>query len=463
MTQLLPLPIQTMCAELAERAQLGQMAEDFDPAGSFIKRTIRGCQYWYFRSAMAQGSRPEKYVGPDSPELEQRIARHRVEKTGYKERRGLVSALIRSGLRGPDARTGRILEALAKAGVFRMRAVVVGTAAYQTYPGLIGARLPAADAMTDDLDLAQFHGISIAIGDAVDVPFLDILRRVDPDFQPLTPVFAPGRASRFALGDRYRVDILTPMQGPSDASLVELPALKADTQPLRFLDFLIYQEIQAVSLWGAGIPINVPAPERYALHKLLVSHLRLATPESQAKAATDIPQAGDLITVLAAQRPYEIRDIWEELTSRGRKWRRLGGGRLAGPGNRFINGARGDRAGRRLAAGPRSARGAASGRGRQRVLQQTRHRHRPHASGHGRDRPSHRRRRLKCHVADKPPVRQPVNANIDHCRAGLDPVGRHHFRPANRGNQDIGPAALSGQVERPGMRDRHRRVRRQQQ
>jgi hypothetical protein len=74
MSQPLPLPIQTMYAELAERAQLGQMAEEVDPAGNFIKRAIRGRQYWYFRSPMTEGSRPEKYTGPDSPELADKIA-----------------------------------------------------------------------------------------------------------------------------------------------------------------------------------------------------------------------------------------------------------------------------------------------------------------------------------------------------------------------------------------------------
>jgi len=312
-----------MYAELAERAQLGQMAEAFDPGGSFIKRTIRGHQFWYFRSPMTEGSRPEKYVGPDSPDLTEKIARHRTEKSGYKERRTLVSALIRSGLRGPDARTGRILEALAKAGVFRLRAVVVGTAAYQSYSGLIGARLPNTNAMTDDLDLAQFRGISLAVEDTVEIPFLDILRGVDPEFQPVPSTFAPDHPTRFALGDRYRVDILTPMQGPSDDAPVALPALKADAQPLRFLDFLIYREVQAVALWGAGIPINVPAPERYALHKLLVSRLRLSSGESQAKAAKDIRQAAELISVLSTQRPYELRDMWEELNARGPRWRQL--------------------------------------------------------------------------------------------------------------------------------------------
>jgi hypothetical protein len=323
MAQPLPLPIQTMYAELAERAQPGQMAEEFDPAGSFIKRTIRGGQYWYFRSPMTEGSRPEKYAGPDSPELADRIARHRTEKSGHKDRRALVSALIRSGLRGPDARTGRILEALAKAGVFRLRTVVVGTAAYQTYPGLIGARLSTTNAMTDDLDLAQFGGISLAVEDTVEIPFLDILRGVDPDFQPVPSIFSPNHPTRFALGDHYRVEILTPMQGPSDDTPVGLPALKTNAQPLRFLDFLIDREVQAVALWGAGIPINVPAPERYALHKLLVSRLRLSTGESQAKATKDMRQAGELISVLSTQRPYELRDMWEELIGRGPRWRQL--------------------------------------------------------------------------------------------------------------------------------------------
>jgi hypothetical protein len=323
MLQPLPLPIQTIYAELSERAQLGQMAQDFDPTGQFIKRTQRGRDYWYFRSATHQGARHDKYVGPASPELDHRIARHRIEKSDYKERRTMVAALTRSGLRGPDATTGRILEALADAGVFRMRAVVVGTVAFQSYPGLIGAKLSMTNVMTDDLDLAQFRAISIAVGDQVELPFLDILRGVDADFRSLAPVFALGRASRFALGDRYRVDVLTPMQGPPDDSLVALPAPKADAQPLRFLDFLIYQEVQAVALWGAGIPINVPAPERFALHKLLVSRLRLATSESQAKATKDIRQAGELIAALADRRPYELRDTWEELVGRGPRWRRL--------------------------------------------------------------------------------------------------------------------------------------------
>jgi hypothetical protein len=119
------------------------------------------------------------------------------------------------------------------------------------------------------------------------------------------------------------VDILTPNRGPDLADPAPLPALKTDAIPLRFLDFLTYQEVQAVALYGPGVPINVPAPERHALHKLLVSRLRIAANESQTKSRKDLRQAGELIAALVQRRPYEIKDLWEELTGRGPKWRLL--------------------------------------------------------------------------------------------------------------------------------------------
>ncbi|MEQ9248312.1 MAG: GSU2403 family nucleotidyltransferase fold protein, partial [Nitratireductor sp.] len=93
-----------------------------------------------------------------------------------------------------------------------------------------------------------------------------------------------------------------------------------DGQPLRFLDFLIHDEVRAVALHGDGILVNVPAPERFAIHKLLLSRLRLETAESQAKAEKDLRQAVELMDILIEQRPYELRDLWQEAWDRGPKW-----------------------------------------------------------------------------------------------------------------------------------------------
>ena len=67
--------------------------------------------------------------------------------------------------------------------------------------------------------------------------------------------------------------------------------------------------------------MKVPAPERFALHKLIVSRLRIDTATSQAKARKDLAQAAILLQALAQDRPYELADAWQELLGRGPSWR----------------------------------------------------------------------------------------------------------------------------------------------
>jgi hypothetical protein len=52
-----------------------------------------------------------------------------------------VRALIGAGMPRPDRATGRIIEALARFGVFPDHAVLIGEAAHQTYGGVLGMRL----------------------------------------------------------------------------------------------------------------------------------------------------------------------------------------------------------------------------------------------------------------------------------------------------------------------------------
>lgn len=175
----------------------------------------------------------------------------------------------------------------------------------------------------------QFRTISLAVEDQVEAPFLQVLRSVEPTAEAVTETFSTGMTWRYAIGDKYRVEVLTPNRGPDSNALVRPPALQTDAKPLRHLDYLIYREVQAVSLYGAGVAINVPAPERYCLHKLIVSRRRSNISESQAKARKDRQQASELILALSEQRPYELRDAREELQERGPKWRQLASEALA--------------------------------------------------------------------------------------------------------------------------------------
>lgn len=312
-----PLVLQTTYSELLERCSAAAFAASF-PSGGFIPKTVNGRRYWYFQSRSENG-RKQSYVGPETPELLEQIARHKEISSDESERRALISTLIRSfGLPRPIPEIGNIVAALAKAGVFRLRAVLIGTAAYQTYSAMLGAKLFNTLLQTGDIDIAQFADISIAVGDRAPPP-LEVLKEVDATFRPV-PTMHKGRVHSYAAKGGWRVEFLTPNKGRDTDVPQKLPALQTDAQPLRFLDFLIHDPEPAVILHAAGIYVNVPSPQRYAVHKLMISRLRH---EGSAKRDKDLEQAATLLAILSRKRPYELKSAWDEAYKRGREWRRL--------------------------------------------------------------------------------------------------------------------------------------------
>jgi len=215
-----------------------------------------------------------------------------------------------------------VIEALAAAGVFRLRGVIVGTAALQTYAGLLGVRLPGAAIRTCDLDLAQDYSVSVGLDDALASSLLDVLQTVDPQFRPVPALADPNVAATYARPGGYRVDVLTTNRGRELDAPVRLPSLKADAVTLRYLDFLLKDAVEAAVLTRYGALVQVPAPERYAVHKLIVSVMRKADGPSAVKADKDIVQAGLLIDALVAKRREDdLAASFIEAAARGASWR----------------------------------------------------------------------------------------------------------------------------------------------
>ena len=314
-----PLVVQTTYAELLERTAAVAFSDAFPEDGTFTPKTVNGKRYWYFQLGTAAG-RAQRYAGPETPELLERIANHRRARDDERERRSLVSTLIRSfGLPAPIPEIGELISALAKAGVFRLRGVLVGTTAYQTYPAMLGARLPGALLQTNDVDIAQFTSISIAMGDQTP-PMLQILQNVDKTFREVPHTSDSRRAVSYEAKGGLRVDFVTPNEGPDTDDPQRLPALRTDAQSLRFLDFLIYESTPAVVLHGPGVYVLVPTPERYAVHKLIVA---LDRPAGIAKKGKDLQQAATLLETVGQKRPAELRLAWDEAYERGPRWRKL--------------------------------------------------------------------------------------------------------------------------------------------
>lgn len=323
------LVLQTTYAELMERCAAAAFVASFPQDGGFVAKTVKGRKYWYFQSG-ANGSRSQKYVGPETPELLEQIARQKEAREDERERRSLVSTLVRSfGLPRPIPEMGEVLAAMEKTGVFRLRAVLIGTVAYQTYSAMLGAKLSAPMLMTGDIDIAQFSDVSVAVNDSIP-PILDILKSVDTTFRAVPTIYKDSVTSYSAKGS-LRVDFLVPNTGPDSDKPRPLPALQTDAQPLRFLDFLIREPEPAVILHGPGVYVNVPSPQRYAIHKLIVTRRRS---EGSAKRDKDLHQAEALLTLLCEKRPHELKSAWKEAYKRGPKWRELlkeGLGQLAPP------------------------------------------------------------------------------------------------------------------------------------
>lgn len=323
----LDITYQTLYSELVQRSLDESFTSDFSLDGRFVAVAVKGKKYWYFDTPKPEGgAQDRRYVGPvDDAEITKRVEAFKDLKADLKGRRRLVSTLTREAyLPRPLPITGQVVEQLSTAGFFRMRGVLVGTVAYQCYSAVLGTRLDATAMQTGDADFAQFHEISVAIKDSMP-PILDVLRQVDATFREI-PSQADGRVStQFVSRDKFKVEFLTPNQWSDDqvGKPVLMPALGgAAAFPLRFLDYLIYEPIRAVLLHGAGVPVLIPSPERYAIHKLIVGSRRKDDGDPTAKSAKDRLQARAIIEAMIANKQHvDLASAFTEAWDRGDHWR----------------------------------------------------------------------------------------------------------------------------------------------
>jgi len=315
----LSLAAQTMFAELLQRCLDAEFDTMYGERGRFVRVRSRRRMYWHYRTTR-EGKRQQLYVGPVADKsITDRVNRFAEIKSDFKERREIVRSLLAVGLPAPDHLSGAVVEAMWKAGFFRLRGVLVGTVAFQAYAGPLGFKIPGQALQTQDVDFAQFWGISENIGESMP-PMLKVLRTVDPTFAEMPNIADPFVTTAYRNRAKYRVDFLTPNRGSN--KLQDRPARMkalggAGAQPLRHLDFLIHEPERSVLLAKGGVPVSIPRAERYAVHKLIVAAER----QDQVKAAKDILQATALIGALAKRRPLELAEAWRDAWGTGPRWK----------------------------------------------------------------------------------------------------------------------------------------------
>ena len=288
--------------------------------GSIEERRRNGRIYLYekFRIGTEMVSR---YLGEDKPDLRARLERAEALKAEADERRKRMTRLARTlraeGFITTDRDTGSLLLAFSRAGVFRLGGTLVGTTAYSLYQGDLGVRMDYEElAQTGDIDFASFQRLSVALEEKVEENPDEILKSLK--FDPVPGVIDRQVWKWRQSHSEAMVEFLTPAFG--DESVKPLPALGVSAQALNYLNFLIADPIHAIALYRSGVLVQIPRPERFAIHKLIVADRRQGGPD-QLKARKDRAQAEFLIAVLAEDRPDELAEAYEDARSRGPRWR----------------------------------------------------------------------------------------------------------------------------------------------
>lgn len=290
-----------------------------DLRGTPTRVTRNGRAYWYDTFRVGSEVR-KRYIGEDSPDLAARMqaARDDLAPAGQRrrDRARLVRLLRAEGFLGLDPTTGSLMAALAGAGVFRLGGTVVGTHAFRLYEGELNLRFGLDQtAQTDDLDIASFERLSLALEDAAAPPVQQVL--ADFDFAP-APSLDPGKTWRWRQTSGHAlVEFLTPAF--AEEGLRDLPALGVQAQALRHLNYLIAGPIPAAIPYRSGVLVQIPRPERFAIHKLIVSERRRDS--DRLKSRKDRMQAAILIAALAEDRPEDLAEALEDAQSRGPRWR----------------------------------------------------------------------------------------------------------------------------------------------
>lgn len=302
----LPEDAQTLHAEtLALLLALARERGWSHLSGSFSTKTVKDQDYVYFQYSDPGGAKRQFAVGRRNQALDEVIASYGEQRQRHESDLAQVdrlAGLLRSaGLATVPHAPARVIRALADAGVFRLGGALVGSYGFLVLGNLLGVRWPDAAFRTQDVDIAGNLQIATPKLEA-DVP--KALDSLQMGFVPVPQLDPTHPSTSFRVrGKQLRVDLITPGR-EKDTDPIFIPRFKAAAAPIKFLSLVLGDAQPAAAVDGGATLVVVPAPARFALHKLLVSQTRSLI--QQSKGGKDLHQAALLLEVLAEDRPEDL-------------------------------------------------------------------------------------------------------------------------------------------------------------
>jgi hypothetical protein len=289
-------------AEL-ESAAAEQRAAFLGTPGAITERTNdNGTRFMVHRYSDAAGRRHEDYIGTvDDAEALAKVGDLRTRIEAANATLGRIRILARAGFATVDRKTYSTLASLHNHGLFRAGALLIGSHAYGVLLNILGVK--AVPYATEDVDIARREQLALP----GIPPLLKVLRETGIEFFEVPALSRRGKPTSYleSGGSRLKVDLLVPSPDETYPT-IKIPELDAYAQGLPYLKYVLSKSQEAAILSPHGVAlVRVPVPERYAVHKLMVSQLRGT---AASKAAKDLRQAATLIEAVVERFPGAIEE-----------------------------------------------------------------------------------------------------------------------------------------------------------
>jgi len=286
--------------------------------GTLKQRSRRGTDYWVREYIRVDGKKDDEHAGTVSAVDAARIKDLQAEIDLAKALASGSSTLRLFGFQRIERKTAAVLGALFNRGLYQAGVVLVGSHAYGALLNELGIVAPGY--RTQDVDVARAQPLAVALPAGMD--FQQLLNESALEFVavPGMPSKQPSGSFKLRGADALAVDLLVP--GKTVGKVVPIEELGAHAQSIPLLDFLAKEPLDAVVLSpNQVVPVKVPSPERFVLHKLFSSQSRKTDRD---KIRKDLQQAAVLAAAVEEETPGRIADLIRTMPSAGRAAARRG-------------------------------------------------------------------------------------------------------------------------------------------
>lgn len=315
----LPLSAQTAYSELFAQTQAFELDHALSGlVGAFHKRRLKNRDYWYFAYRDIDQKLRMAYVGPDNERVQALVERFQANRRD-KPLAPPARMAITAGCTAAAPKHFRIIRRLAEYGFFRAGGILIGTHAFLAMGNMLGVRWRDG-AATLDVDFAHAgRNISLALPANLKIDVHDALASLEMGLLPIAQFNGKAGAQyRNPKDQELRLDFVTSMN--RSGKPVTMPDLNLALEPLKFMELSLEHPVQGCIFSNLGAcVVNLPAPERYAVHKLIIHGERPVA--QRTKATKDLLQAASLVSYfLETGQAAILNKVWCDAVSRGKGW-----------------------------------------------------------------------------------------------------------------------------------------------